>query len=146
LKRTMENNTITIAARVHAPAEYAWECYTRPEHIIHWNFASPDWHCPAAKSDLKPGGKFAYTMASRDGKASFDFEGVFNELIPGQLLRYSIADGRAVEVYFIEEPDITLVRIKFEAENFHTIEQQRDGWQSILNEFVRYTEALYNAR
>jgi hypothetical protein len=34
------------------------------------------------------------------------------------------------------------VRVTFDAESTHPVEQQRQGWQSILNNFARHVEAL----
>jgi hypothetical protein len=34
------------------------------------------------------------------------------------------------------------VKVSFDVETTHSIEQQRDGWQAILNNFKRYAEGL----
>ena len=65
---------ITVKTTVKAPIEKVWKYWTKPEHITQWNNASDDWHCPTATNDLRVGGKFNFTMASKDGKMSFDFE------------------------------------------------------------------------
>ena len=70
-------NKITVAVTVATTLEKAWDCWTLPEHITHWNFASDDWHCPFAENDLKVGGKFLYRMAAKDKSMSFDFEGIY---------------------------------------------------------------------
>ena len=46
-------------------------------NVMNWNNASDDWYCPKAENDLKEGGKFAFTMAAKDGSFSFDFGGDF---------------------------------------------------------------------
>ena len=50
---------ITVEATVNAPIEKTWKCWTSPEHIMQWNHASDDWHCPNAENDLCKGGKFS---------------------------------------------------------------------------------------
>ena len=50
--KTNELTLITVKASIEAPVEKVWNFWTKPEHIIHWNFASDDWHCPWAKNDL----------------------------------------------------------------------------------------------
>jgi hypothetical protein len=35
----------------------------------------------------------------------------------------------------------TEVRVTFDSEPTHAIEQQRDGWQQILDNFTRYVES-----
>nr|WP_290941054.1 SRPBCC domain-containing protein [Haliscomenobacter sp.] len=57
---------ITVKSTVNVPVEKAWEYWTTPEHIMQWNNASDDWHTPKAGNDLRPGGRFVYTMAAKD--------------------------------------------------------------------------------
>jgi uncharacterized protein YndB with AHSA1/START domain len=51
---------IKVETLIQASIETVWDCFTNPKHIIHWNFASPDWHCPKATNDLIEGGEFHY--------------------------------------------------------------------------------------
>jgi len=131
---------ISIQALLAATTQKAWDCYTLPEHIIHWNFASPDWHCPAATADVSVGGKFSARMEAKDGSFGFDFEGIYSEIIPGEKLVYGLADGRQVAVSFTKLDDNTTVTVDFDAENENPIDMQRDGWQAILNNYKTYTE------
>ncbi|MFV0379173.1 MAG: hypothetical protein ACK5JD_17930 [Mangrovibacterium sp.] len=54
----------------------------------------------------------------------------------------SIADGRRVSIHFEALGTQTRVIESFETESTHTDEQQRAGWQAILDNFKRYTEGL----
>lgn len=135
-----QKQKITISVFVRKPQEEVWNYFTNPDHITSWNFASDDWHCPFAKSELKPKGRFSYTMASKDGKFSFDFSGTFREVVFPDFISYEIDDGRFVEIKFDETPDGTLIIETFEAENVHTLEAQKNGWQSILDNFRFYAE------
>ncbi len=47
---------ITVEAIIEAPIKTVWDFWTKPEHVMHWNFASNDWHCPNANSDFNIGG------------------------------------------------------------------------------------------
>lgn len=134
------NRTITIQAVINAPVEKVWEIYTTPEHITQWNFATNDWHSPRAESDLRTGGKFKYRMEAKDKSAGFDFTGTFDEVKPNESIVYTIADGRKVRITFSEINLKTDVTVKFEAENTNSMELQRSGWQSILDNFKKYTE------
>jgi uncharacterized protein YndB with AHSA1/START domain len=139
----MENNTsktISVQVTVLSPMEKVWDYWTSPEHITKWNNASDGWHTPHAVNDLRAGGKFLSRMEARDGKVGFDFEGTYDTVIKHVLISYVLADGRKVKVYFAGEDNNTNIVEKFEAESVHTIEQQRDGWQAILNNFKKYTE------
>lgn len=132
---------IAVQTTVHASIEKAWEMWTQPEHIMQWNNASDDWHCPKATNDLKVGGKFNYTMASKDGAMSFDFEGDYSKVALFSLIEYQIIDGRKVIVQFEKTNDGVQITESFEPENVHTEELQRDGWQAILNNFKKHCES-----
>lgn len=43
---------------------------------------------PAAENDPRAGGRFKTTMAAKDGSASFDFAGVYTNVIEHRLLEY----------------------------------------------------------
>jgi hypothetical protein len=44
-------------------------------------------------------------------------------------------------VAFTPQGNDTRVVETFDAENTHPLEMQRDGWQAILNNFKKFTEA-----
>ena len=136
----MPFSKITIQATVLADRNKAWSHYTEPAHITQWNFASEDWCCPAASTDLVAGGKFSWRMEAKDGSFGFDFEGVFTEIVPLQKLKYVFMDQREAEISFSDFPEGTLVKIVFDAENENSLELQQFGWQSILNNFKLHTE------
>ncbi len=140
----MQENTaskkITVEVEVKVPVEKAWESYTDPKHIVGWNFASDDWHCPRATSDLRVGGSFSSRMESKDGKQGFDFGGVYDEVVPGKWLAYTFG-GRRAEVLFEEAEHGTKVTISFDPETENPPEMQKNGWQAILDNFKRYAEA-----
>lgn len=140
LKSEPKKVNITVKTIVNAPVERAWKCWTTPADIMAWNAASPDWHCPAAANDLRTGGSFSFTMAARDGSFSFDFGGVYDEVVENQRLAYTIADGRKVKVAFKAKGKKTEIVEVFEAENMNPHEMQRGGWQAILDNFKRHVE------
>ena len=72
---------IQVETQIQTSLEIVWDCFTNPKHIVHWNFASPDWHCPKATNDLIEGGEFHYTMAAKDGSFEFDFWGTFQQIV-----------------------------------------------------------------
>ena len=133
---------ITVQTTVNAPVEKVWETWTKPEHIVHWNFASDDWHSPWVNADFREGGNFSARMEARDGSMGFDFDGVYNVIRTNEYIEYTIADGRKVQVTFSKQDGSTKVVETFEAENIHAIELQRGGWQAILDNFKKYTESI----
>ena len=138
---TAEKTNITVEAIVQAPVEKVWECWTKPEHITKWNNASDDWHTPHATNDLRVGGKFLSRMEARDGSMGFDFNGVYDDVKINELIAYTIEGGRKVSITFSPAGNETKVTETFETENENSLELQRGGWQAILNNFKKYTEA-----
>ena len=134
-------NAITVQSSVNAPLSKVWACFTEPEHITGWNFASPDWHCPDAKNNLTVGGEFHYTMAAKDGSFSFDFWGIFQSIEIEKNLEIILGDGRKMSVTFQAIEGATVVTETFEAEKVNPVEMQKAGWQAILNNFKNYTES-----
>lgn len=138
----MANASITVTVNVHVPVEKVWDIWTKPEHIIQWYHASDDWYAPRAQSDLRVGGQFAITMASRDNTQQFDFVGIYTQIDPLAAIYYTIGDGRHVETVFEQNGDATQVTQTFEIENVNSPEKQREGWQGILDNFKRYCEEV----
>lgn len=131
---------ITVETIIAASIEKVWAFWTMPEHIVKWNNATEDWYTPYAENDLKEGGKFKYTMASKDGTMSFDLEGIYTQVIPLSVIKYNLADGRKVNVTFENKEKGVLITEKFEAETENSKELQQQGWQAILDNFKKYTE------
>lgn len=131
---------ITVQISIQSNIDKVWEYWTKPEHITHWNFASEDWSCPNAENDLKPNGKFCWRMEAKDGSMGFDFTGVYDKITDKAFISYKIQDGRQVDIEFIQNSDSIDLRETFDPENIHTEEQQRAGWQAILENFKKYVE------
>jgi uncharacterized protein YndB with AHSA1/START domain len=137
----MEFKKVQIGVKINENIEKVWEYYTEPRHVMQWNHASEDWHCPSAENDLRDGGRFCYTMASKDGKVSFDFEGKYEKIEPLSRIVYVLDDGRTVDISFESHKDGTDVSIEFDAEGENSIDMQKQGWQAILDNFKKYVEA-----
>lgn len=141
-KAMQEKTKITIQALVAAPIELVWNCWVQPEHIVQWNQASDDWHCPAAVNDLRVGGKYSSTMAAKDGSFSFDFGGTYDRVELHSLIVSTLEDDRKVETTFAATSEGTLVTTVFEAESENSVELQQGGWQAILNSFKHHAESV----
>jgi uncharacterized protein YndB with AHSA1/START domain len=137
----MSNTKITIEAEVFADTKKVWDCYTLPEHITKWNFASEDWHCPKAENDLRVGGKFKSRMEAKDGSFGFDFEGIYDEVIDLKKIAYTMLDDRQAITTFENLDGKTKVTTTFDAESQNSVDMQRMGWQAILNNFKKYVES-----
>jgi uncharacterized protein YndB with AHSA1/START domain len=130
---------ITVSTVVKAPLQEVWRAYTTPADIVCWNAASPDWHTTSATVDLRPGGKFSSRMEAKDGSMGFDFAGEYTAVVPLQRIE-TIFGGRDATTTFSEGPLGVEVTTSFESEPNHTEEQQRSGWQAILDNFARHVE------
>ena len=128
---------ITVSTVVVAPLHEVWRAYTTPEDIKAWNAASPDWHTTAAAVDLRPGGKFSSRMEAKDGSFGFDFAGEYTRVISQKLIEYSFGERTGL-VEFHERANGVTVTVTFDGEKTHSEEQQRTGWQSILDSFSRH--------
>jgi len=131
---------IEIESKINAELDRVWEYWTKPEHITKWNKASEDWLCPNAENDLKEGGKFKYRMESQDGKVGFDFAGTYKEVREKEKLTYELEDGRNAEVTFSEEDGNVMIKEILDTEDDNPVDQQEQGWKSILQSFKGYTE------
>jgi len=132
---------ITVETRIKAPIAKVWSAYTTPADIVQWNAASDDWHTTQSTVDLRPGGAFSSRMEAKDGSFGFDFAGTYTKIVPHQRIEYVFGD-RTGTVEFVGGGDgVVTVRSTFDAETEHPIEQQRFGWQSILNKFAQHVEA-----
>ena len=137
----MVKTIITVRASVNAPIEKVWRNWITPESIIKWNNASEDWHTLRAAKDFRKDGRFSYRMEAKDGSMGFDFEGTYDRIIENKQIDYTIGDGRKVKITFSSDGNKTEIIESFEAENTNSVEMQRNGWQSILDNFKKYSES-----
>ncbi len=70
----------------------------------------------------------------------FDFAGTYTHILPHQRIETAFGARTAVVEFELREGG-TAIRQSFDAETSHSIEQQRHGWQAILDRFARYVEA-----
>jgi uncharacterized protein YndB with AHSA1/START domain len=130
---------ISVETTISAPIEKVWRIYTAPEDIKQWNAASDDWHTTAVTVDLQVGGSFSSRMEAKDGSMGFDFAGTYTKVVENQLIEYSFGDRHA-QVEFFNAQEGVKVRVTFDADSQYPIEQQQQGWQSILNNFKKHVE------
>ena len=134
---------ITISTSVNQRVETIWNAYNSSEDIMQWNQASDDWHCTSSTNDLRVGGKFKNRMEAKDGSFGFVFEGTYTTIEPFKHIAYIMPDGRQVNIEFRSKGDTTKVITTFDPEDENPIDMQREGWQSILDNFKNYVERVY---
>lgn len=135
---------ISIETVVSAPLSSVWSSWVTPEDITKWNYAIDEWCCPNAEINLQVGEKFSYRMEAKDGSMGFDFEGTFTKVTPNEAIHFELEDNRVVTVEFSETAEGVKVLETFEAEDENSAEQQKQGWQSILNNFKKHVEGKSN--
>jgi uncharacterized protein YndB with AHSA1/START domain len=131
---------ITVETSVAAPIDQVWHAYTTPADIVKWNTASDDWHTTKATVDLREGGAFSSRMEAKDGSMGFDFAGTYTKIVEHKRIEYAFGDRKA-EVEFVPGAKGVVVRVVFDGEATHSVEQQQGGWKAILDNFARYVEA-----
>ena len=131
---------ITVEATIAAPIARVWHAWNTPDDIKQWNAASDDWHTTKSEVDLRVGGVFSSRMEAKDGSFGFDFTGTYTKIVPNKLIEYAFGDRSGV-VEFLPAANGVTVRVTFDAETTHSEEQQRQGWQAILNNFAKHVVA-----
>ncbi len=131
---------ITVQTNIKSTLDKVWECWTQPQHIVNWNFANDEWHCPRAENNVVENGKFSWSMEAKDGSMGFDFAGTYESVTPQKQITYRLPDSRLVSIDFEEKEDEVTIRETFDAEGTNSDEQQRAGWQAILENFKSYVE------
>ena len=136
-----KEKSITVEANVNAPVALVWKLWNNPEDIMKWNTPDPSWHSPSSENDLRVGGKFKSRMEARDGSFGFDFEGTYDRVVLHKEISYTMEDGRQASTYFSEQGDKTQLTTTFDQETENDPEFQKQGWQAILSNFVKYAES-----
>lgn len=132
---------ITITTTINADLNTVWDCWNNPEDIKQWNAASEDWHTTQSMVDLREGGQFKSRMEAKDGSMGFDFTGTYTKVDKPNRIEYVMDDDREVSIDFKQTEQGITVTETFDAEEQHDAEYQKQGWQSILDNFARYVES-----
>ncbi len=131
---------IKINTLINATIDEVWKKYTEPLHIVHWNYASPDWHCLKVANNVTVGGIYSTRMETKDGSMGFNFVGTYIDVIPNKAFTYTLTDNRKVQVLFHTNETITELVVLFDPDPENPVELQRNGWQAIHNNFKEYVE------
>lgn len=131
---------ITVSATIDAPVEKVWDAWNSPADIMQWNSADPTWHCPKSENNLVVGGTFNNRMEAKDGSMGFDFTGTYYSVEKYKEISYTMPNGRKVTTLFSSEDGRTNIQTTFDPETQNDPEFQKQGWQSIMNNFVKYVE------
>ena len=136
-----EQTKIKVEASVNAPLEKVWQLWNNPSDIVQWNTPDPSWHTPSSENDLRTNGKFKHRMEAKDGSFGFDFEGTYDKVDLHKEIAYTMPDGRTATTLFAGKDGKTTLTTTFDPETQNAPEFQKQGWQAILNNFVKYVES-----
>jgi len=136
-----QSTKIIVDATANATVEKVWKLWNNPDDIKKWNTPDPSWHSPSSENDLRVGGKFKNRMEAKDGSFGFDFEGIYDSVVLNKEISYTMGDGRKATTTFSEQEGKTHMSISFDPETENDPEFQKQGWQAILSNFVKYVES-----
>ena len=131
---------IIVEVTINAPLADVWRAWNTPNDIKQWNAASDNWHTTKSTVDLRIGGHYSSHMEAKDGSAGFDFAGTYTKILEPTLIESEFG-GRVLSVEFIPGPDHVTLRETFDADATYPIEQQKQGWQAILDNFKKHVES-----
>ena len=131
---------ITVTIGIYAPIELIWKRWNDPKDIQQWNNINDNWHNPVVENDCRPGGKFLYTMGTKDGSLSFNFTGTYDEVKEHEFISYTLNSGRTASITFSGSNPVKLTET-FEPDDKPAAEEQRDFCQAILHSFKNYVES-----
>lgn len=77
---------LKLTRTLNAPRALLWDCWTKPEHLVHWFVPRPH-KVTACELDVRPGGK-CNTTFEVDG-TEMPNNGVYLEVIPGEKLVFT---------------------------------------------------------
>ncbi|MCW9027900.1 MAG: SRPBCC family protein [Kangiella sp.] len=132
---------ITVTTTIKADLNTVWDCWNNPEDIKQWNAASEDWHTTQSMVDLREGGKFTSRMEAKDGSMGFDFTGTYTKVDKLNRIEYVMDDDRAVSIDFKQTDQGITVTETFDADDEYEPDFQKQGWQSILDNFAKHVES-----
>lgn len=138
---------IKIETIINSDINTVWEDWNNPESIKGWAFASDTWECTYAENDLKVGGRFLTRMSSKDKTVSFDFTGTYVEVDNFHKIKYIMDKDeeaglhRECETVFTDlGNNTTKVEQEFDPEDENSIDIQKAGWKTILENFKKFVE------
>jgi len=80
--------TLRLTRAVPAPRDAVFRAWTDPEALRRWWAPAEGMSLPAAEVDLRPGGRYRFTMRNAKGE-EFHLTGVYREVRPPERLVYT---------------------------------------------------------
>jgi uncharacterized protein YndB with AHSA1/START domain len=132
---------ITTEALIDVPIETVWRAFNDSTEIVRWD-ASAEWHTTWASNDLELGGLLKLRIESKHDGSGFDFVATYIRIEPMRVIEWQTDDDRNVHIEFVETEAGVIVRQIFDAEPIPSVDEQRQDWQGVLDNFARHVTAL----
>lgn len=136
-----ERELLNVSVLINKSLELVWNAWNDESQMHNWLFISADYETKNPKVDLRLGGSFSYTMASKAGGFDFEYRATYTEIEIYKKIAFTLVDDRKAEVLFSTEAGRTRLQILFEP----VVEQDNDvqliGWQTILINFKHHLES-----
>jgi len=137
--------TLRLTRAVPAPRDAVFRAWTDPEALRRWWMPAEGMSLPAAEVDLRPGGRYRFTMRNAKGE-EFHLTGVYREVRPPEHLVYTWrwegterdGDGETlVTVDFEASGATTLLHLTHEQfPDAGTRDRHGVGWGGVLDRLV----------
>jgi uncharacterized protein YndB with AHSA1/START domain len=138
---------LVITRVFDAPRDLVFDCWTRPEHLQHWQGAPRGFTVPVSESDIRPGGFFRICLRSPEGVDRW-IEGGYREIVRPERLVYTHlwldanqqpGKQTLVTITFAERAGKTELTLR--QTGFTSVESRdghKQGWSSALDVLVDY--------
>lgn len=146
---------LVLTRDINAPREILYECWTTPEHLVHWFVPKPH-RVTACSLDVRPGGR-CNTTFDVDG-TEMENNGVYLEVIPNEKLVFTdtYTEGwkpnpEPFMTAILTFEDIGNGRTRYTAVARHrskeTAETHKqmgfyDGWGTVVTQLEEYARGL----
>ncbi len=130
---------ISISVAVRAPVEVVWVTFNEPSSNLRWD-TSAEWYTASCTNDVRVGGYLNQRIAPRGPGEPLFYTARYVRVEPRRLLEWETPEGQRVLVEFAENGGLTDVKQTFSADPTLAVEEQRDDWQGVLDNFAQHVE------
>jgi uncharacterized protein YndB with AHSA1/START domain len=137
----------TLKRELDTTPEQVWRAWTEPDRMAEW-WHPAGLHTPreSVSVDLKPGGRYTYTMVNDATDEEYPTGGVYREIVPNEKLVFTWGNPD-------DDPDDTplvtvgirslgeLTRVTFDIRGIDGMvgdDSYHDGWESALDELAQH--------
>jgi uncharacterized protein YndB with AHSA1/START domain len=136
----MEADPIVAAVLVARPLSVVWSAWVDEAFIRSMNLSSDDWALLDLRFDVVTGGDFLVGFERSSGSEKFCWSGIFDQVVPGQMLRFTLSNGQTGSVEFQAIDENTIIRVSVETGADALV--KKEFAQRLLDSFSTYVKLL----